>query len=92
MQPALLLLCYKFCFNDNSNRCYIFFLNAQIITDPYTWVWWDTGEYNRYPYGPDMGFHIWKTEEYPRIKLMHDPLDIGMIVKKGENSKKCKQT
>ncbi|XP_025085642.1 uncharacterized protein LOC112559028 [Pomacea canaliculata] len=52
---------------------------------PYTWVWWDTGEYNRYPYGPDMGFHIWKTEEYPRIKLMHDPLDIGMIVKKGHS-------
>nr|KAG5692195.1 hypothetical protein BaRGS_008741 [Batillaria attramentaria] len=53
--------------------------------DPFTWVLWDSGEYNRYAYGSEMGFQVWKTDEHPRVKMGSEGLQVGMKVKKGPN-------
>ncbi|XP_070196868.1 uncharacterized protein [Littorina saxatilis] len=50
---------------------------------PFTWVQWDSGEWNRYPYGAEMGYHVWKTEEHPVFRRDGGELEIGMIVRKG---------
>ncbi|XP_070197062.1 uncharacterized protein [Littorina saxatilis] len=51
--------------------------------DGWTWVNWDNGSYNRYPFGPEMGYHIWKTEDLPRFMDLDEDLEIGMTVEKG---------
>ena len=44
---------------------------------------WDNAGHNRYPYGPDMGYAIWKTEDHPRLMGEDGDLKIGMTVEKG---------
>ncbi|XP_025085636.1 uncharacterized protein LOC112559025 [Pomacea canaliculata] len=48
-----------------------------------TYVLWDNGHRNRYFYGPEVGFDVWKTEEHPRPIGKDGQLEIGMVVKKG---------
>ncbi|KAK7476927.1 hypothetical protein BaRGS_00031786 [Batillaria attramentaria] len=49
----------------------------------WTYVAWDHGGHNRYAYGPDQGYHIWKTDEHPRFMEDDGELKIGMTVEKG---------
>ncbi|KAL8598774.1 hypothetical protein ACOMHN_033337 [Nucella lapillus] len=49
----------------------------------FTWVLWDGGNKNRYPYGSEMGHHIWKTDEHPYLRTGGESFKIGMTVKKG---------
>ena len=44
---------------------------------------WDEGGHNRYAYGPDMGYQIWMTLEYPRLMGEDQDMKIGMTVEKG---------
>ncbi|KAK7476930.1 hypothetical protein BaRGS_00031789 [Batillaria attramentaria] len=47
------------------------------------WVQWDGGDYNCYAFSKRRGYHIWKTDDHPRLKAENEPLEIGMTVKKG---------
>lgn len=49
----------------------------------WTYVAWDNGGHNRYPFGPDVGYSIWKTDEHPRLIEEDGDLQIGMTVEKG---------
>ncbi|XP_076468042.1 uncharacterized protein LOC143298902 [Babylonia areolata] len=53
----------------------------------FTWVLWDDGHRNRYPYGSEMGYHILETEGNPVPRARDGNLKIGMLVKKGPNWK-----
>jgi hypothetical protein len=71
---------------DPSLYCVLFCLPSSLFSlliDPFTWVLWDSGEDNRYPYGSDMGYHIWKTSDHPVLRPEDGQLKIGMTVKKG---------
>nr|KAG5692196.1 hypothetical protein BaRGS_008742 [Batillaria attramentaria] len=52
-------------------------------TDSLHWVQWDGGDYNCYAFSKRRGYHIWKTDDHPRLKAENEPLEIGMTVKKG---------
>ena len=47
-------------------------------------LWDANGRHNRYGYGPEAGFHIWKTDDQPRLMGEDQVMHIGMTVEKGQ--------
>ncbi|XP_070197060.1 uncharacterized protein [Littorina saxatilis] len=51
------------------------------------WVQWDNADYNCYPFSSRRGYHIFQTEEHPRLRNGNEQLEIGMTVKRGPDWK-----